>query len=332
MKAVWYSRQGKAGEVLEVGEMPKPEAGPGEVRVRLATSGVNPSDVKSRGLRPPAFARVVPHSDGAGVIDQVGAGVPASRLGQRVWVWNGQWQRPQGTAAEWISLPEAQAVALPEHTDFAAGACLGIPALTAVQAVLHTERMLGDLRGQQVLVTGASSAVGHYITQLVTLAGGRVIGTVGSEAKAAHARAAGLQEAIFYKQEPVAERVKALTQGSGVDAIIDMDFATAARYAQEGALRPHGQLVCYGSNAGEVNMVFRPWLFHSIGVKFFLVYDLLPAERAAAVARLDALMRGGQLVHAIGARLALEQAAQAHEVVERGETIGNVVLDIASVT
>lgn len=330
MKAVWYSRQGEAQAVLEMGEMPTPEPAAGEVRVRLATSGVNPSDVKSRALRPPAFARVVPHSDGAGVIDQVGAGVPASRLGQRVWIWNGQWLRPQGTAAEWICVPEAQAVPLPDNTDFAAGACLGIPALTAVQAVLLTERMVGDLRGQQVLVTGASSAVGHYITQLVTLAGGRVLGTVGSEVKAAHARAAGLQEAIFYKHEPVAERVKALTNGQGVSVIIDMDFSSAARHVQEGALRPHGQVVCYGSNAAEVNMVFRPWLFHSFGVKFFLVYDLHPADRAIALARLDALMRAGQLVHAVGKRLALEQAARAHEVVERGETIGNVVLDIAA--
>lgn len=330
MKAVWYTRQGQAREVLEVGEMPVPEPGPGEVRVRLATSGVNPSDVKSRALRPPAFARVVPHSDGAGVIDRLGAGVAASRMGQRVWIWNGQWQRPQGTAAEWICVPEAQAVVLPDNTDFAAGACLGIPALTAMHAVQRTERLLGDLRGRQVLVTGASSAVGHYITQMVAQAGGHVLGTVGSEAKAAHARAAGLQEAIFYKHEPVAERVKALTGGQGVDVIVDMDFATASRYASEGALRPHGQVVCYGSNAAEVNLVFRPWLFHSLGVQFFLVYDLLPAEREAALRQLDALLRGGRLVHVIGARQALEQAAQAHEAVERGEAMGNVVLDIAS--
>ena len=328
MKAVWYSRNGDANDVLQVGELPTAEPGPGEVRVRLSTSGVNPSDVKSRRAKPLTDPLVVPHSDGAGVIDRVGAGVPASRLGERVWVWNGQWQRAIGTACEYIALPEAQAVRLPEQTDFAAGACLGIPALTAIQAVTWAERLAGDLRGQSVLVTGASSAVGHYITQLVTLAGGRVIGTVGSEAKAAHARAAGMQEAIFYKTESVPERVKAFTQGQGVAAIIDMDFSSTAGWAAE-ALRHHGQVVCYGSNALQQSFEYRPWLFNSLGVKFFLVYELTPADRVLAVARLTGLLTQGALQHSIGPRFALQQMVQAHQAVEAGASIGNVVVDIA---
>ncbi|UUZ67322.1 alcohol dehydrogenase catalytic domain-containing protein [Polaromonas sp. P2-4] len=184
MKAAWYSRNGEARDVLQVGELPDPQPGPGEVRVRLATSGVNPSDVKSRRGRPLSNERVVPHSDGAGVVDAVGAGVSASRIGERVWIWNGQWQRSMGTACEAIALPEAQAVELPKGTSFDAGACLGIPALTAVQAV----HLAGPLAGRDVLITGAGNAVGHYVTQLATQAGARVIGTVGSEAKAVHAR------------------------------------------------------------------------------------------------------------------------------------------------
>ena len=238
MKAAWYTQNGEAQDVMLVGELSTPSPQPGEVLVRLATSGVNPSDVKSRRARPVNDPLIVPHSDGAGVIEAVGAGVPAARVGERVWIWNGQWQRPLGTCAEYIALPAAQAVALPEGVDFAAGACMGIPGLTAVQAVILAERLAGDLRGQTVLVTGASSAVGHYITQMVTLAGGRVIGTVGSEVKAAHARTAGMQEAIFYKTESVPERVKALTNGRGADVIIDMDFSTTARWAAEGALAP----------------------------------------------------------------------------------------------
>ncbi|PUE07613.1 NADPH:quinone reductase [Limnohabitans sp. T6-20] len=328
MKAAWYTQNGEAQDVMQVSELPTPTPQAGEVLVRLVTSGVNPSDVKSRRARPLSDPLIVPHSDGAGVIETVGAGVSAARVGQRVWVWNGQWQRALGTCAQYIALPDAQAVALPDDTDFAAGACMGIPGLTAVQAVILAERLAGDLRGQTVLVTGASSAVGHYITQMVCLAGGRVIGTVGSEAKAAHARAAGMAEAIFYKTESVPERVKALTHGRGADVIIDMDFSTTARWAAEGALAAHGQVVCYGSNALDVSMPFRPWLFQSMGVKFFLVYDLTPSDRVRAVARLSAMLAQQQLQHSIGARFALDQIAQAHQTVESGQTVGNVVVDL----
>ena len=328
MKAAWYTHNGEAQDVMQVGELPTPTPHAGEVLVRLMTSGVNPSDVKSRRARPLTDPLVVPHSDGAGVIEAVGEGVPASRVGQRVWVWNGQWQRPMGTCAQFIALPEAQAVALPDGTDFAAGACMGIPGLTAVQAVILSERLAGDLRGQTVLVTGASSAVGHYITQMVRLAGGRVVGTVGNEAKALHAKAAGMEEAIFYKTESVPERVQSLTQGRGADVIIDMDFSTTARWAAEGALAPHGQVVCYGSNAPEVALPFRPWLFQSMGVKFFLVYDLTPADRQVAVARLSAMLSQQQLQHSIGARFSLNQIAQAHQMVEAGQVVGNVVVDL----
>lgn len=328
MKAAWYTQNGEAQDVMLVGELSTPSPQPGEVLVRLATSGVNPSDVKSRRARPVNDPLIVPHSDGAGVIEAVGADVPAARVGERVWIWNGQWQRPLGTCAEYIALPAAQAVALPEGVDFAAGACMGIPGLTAVQAVILAERLAGDLRGQTVLVTGASSAVGHYITQMVTLAGGRVIGTVGSEVKAAHARTAGMQEAIFYKTESVPERVKALTNGRGADVIIDMDFSTTARWAAEGALAPHCQVVCYGSNALEVPLPFRPWLYQSMGVKFFLVYDLTPADRRVAVQRLSDMLVANQLQHSIGARFTLNQVAQAHRTVEAGQTVGNVVIDL----
>ena len=328
MKAAWYSRNGEAQDVMQVGDLPTPSLKPGEVLVRLATSGVNPSDVKSRRARPLSDPLIVPHSDGAGVIEAVGQGVPVSRVGERVWVWNGQWQRPMGTCAQFIALPAAQAVALPDGVDFAAGACMGIPGLTAVQAVILAERLGGDLRGQNVLVTGASSAVGHYITQMVTQAGGRVIGTVGSEGKAVHAQAAGMQDAVYYKTESVPQRVKALTQGRGADVIIDMDFSTTAGWASEGALAPHGQVVCYGSNALEVPLPFRPWLFQSMGVKFFLVYDLTPADRQTAVARLSGMLAAGQLQHSIGARYPLDQVAQAHRTVEAGQTVGNVVIEL----
>jgi len=325
-RAAWYEQNGEARDVMKVGELPLQAPGAGEVCVHLLTSGVNPSDVKSRRAKPLTSPWVVPHSDGAGIIEAVGEGVSEKRIGERVWIWNAQWQRPHGSASEAIVLPESQAVKLPDNTDFAAGACMGIPGLTAVQAV----HLAGNeqLRGKKVLVTGASSAVGHYITQLVTQYGGQVIGTVGSEVKAAHAIAAGAVETILYKTEPVLERLKAFTGGQGVDAIIDMDFATASQWVTAGGLKPHGQLIGYGSNVvGDIPLTFRPLLFNSIGLKFFLVYDLLPADRAWCVNRVNELLAAGKLQHTIGARFSLDQIVQAHEAVEAGQ-LGNVVIDL----
>lgn len=324
MRAAWYSKSGSARDVLVVGELATPSPARGEVRVKLATSGVNPSDVKSR-RRPLLYERVVPHSDGAGIIDAVGEGVSSERIGQRVWIWNGQWQRPMGTAAEYVVVPEPQAVPLPEKTNFAAGACLGIPALTAFQAV----RLLGDISGKIVLVTGAASAVGHYVTQLAVLGGARVIGTVGSEERAAHAKAAGAFATINYKQEPVAERLRQLTGSQKVDAIVDMDFSSTVRLIADGVLVPHGTVVSYGSNSVEDHPVpFRTLLFSSISLRFFLVYDLTPTERRLAVDRLNALLADGRLSHTIGGRFSLDQIAAAHEAVEGGKVIGNVVLEL----
>ena len=325
MRAAWYSRNGEARDVLVVGELPTPTPGPGEVRVKLATSGVNPSDVKSRRGRPLDSERIVPHSDGAGVIDAAGDGVPASRIGERVWIWNGQWKRPMGTAAECIVLPEKQAVALPESTDFAAAACLGIPAMTALQAV----RLCGDIAGRTLLVIGASSAVGHYVAQIAVIKGAKVIGTVGSPAKAKHASAAGVAATIDYKIEPVAQRVKDLTAGRGVDAIVDMDFSTTIRLVGEGALAPHGKVVSYGSNeVGDVPVPFRALLWNSVGLQFFLVYDLEDDDRRAVIGELSRLLAERRLSHTIGARFSLEDVAAAHEAVERGTSIGNVVVEI----
>lgn len=326
MRAAWYTNNGEARDVLTIGDLPTPAPGPGEVRVTMMASGVNPSDVKSRRARPVTDTLIVPHSDGAGVIDAVGAGVQALTPGDRVWLWNGQWQRPLGTAATAIVLPQAQAVALPDNTDFAAGACLGIPAMTAWHAV----SLLGDIRGKSVLIVGAGSAVGHYAAQMAVLAGAQVTGTVGSPEKARHAGAAGVTAIIDYKAEDVAARVQELTAGRGVDAIIDMDFSHTASLLSDGLLAPHGTLVCYGSNInGDIGIPFRTALFNSLNLRFFLVYDLRPAERLAALAGLSKLLRDGQLSHTIGACFTLDEIVAAHEAVELGKVLGNVVIEFA---
>ena len=325
MQAVWYERNGGAKEVLIYGDLPTPEPAKNEVRVKLFASGVNPSDVKSRLARPLQDSFIVPHSDGAGIIDAIGQGVDAERLGERVWVWNAQWQRPMGTSAQFVCLPSQQAAHLPDGTSFQEGACMGIPGLTALQAV----RIAGDVTKQTVLVTGASSAVGHYATQMLKRLGARVIGMVGSAAKAAHAMEAGADNCLFYKTDDVVAQVKDLTQGKGVDTIIDMDFSTTISWVTQGILRPHGHLVCYGSNPpAEVPVMFRPLLFNSISISFFLVYDLPVQQREPCVHILNRMLENKQLKHTIGATFSLQQTAEAHLTVEAGQTIGNVVIDL----
>lgn len=324
MKAAWYSKNGEAKDVLSVGEQPTPKPAAGEVLVRLRSSGVNPSDVKSRRGRPLAGPLVIPHSDGAGVIEAVGEGVPAARMGQRVWIWNGQWQRPFGTAAEYIAVPTAQAVALPDTVDFATAACFGIPALTAIHAV----RLAEAAGARRLLVTGAASAVGHYATQAAVHKGMQVIGTA-SATRAPAAREAGATHVIDYKGEDVAARVAELTGGKGVDAIIDMDLSSTAPLLARGALAPHGTLVCYGSNAmGDVPVPFRDLLFRGLTLRFFVVYELQPADRYAAIAELGVLLQQNVLRTKLAARYPLEQIVAAHEAVEQG-AFGNVVLEIA---
>jgi NADPH2:quinone reductase len=328
MLAAFYERTGPAREVLQLGELPTPEPGPGEVRIRLAASGVNPSDVKSRaGLRSSAlpFPRIVPHSDGAGTIDAVGAGVAAARRGERVWTWNGAWRRPFGTAAEYIVLPAGQAVALPEGIGFEAGACLGIPALTA----LHAVRMDGGVADKAVLITGGAGAVGHYAIQMARLLGARtIIATVSNAAKAQVALRAGADETIDYRNEDVAARVAQLTHNEGVDRVIEVDFAANVTAALN-AVKEEGDIVVYGSGKPDVAVPFFPAILKNLRVRFMMVYVLTPKDRAAALDRLGSWLRDGKLEHQIAERLPLAQVAQAHELVESGRVTGNVVLTIS---
>lgn len=323
MRAAWYERNGPAREVLVVGEMPTPSPGPGEVLVRLATSGVNPSDWKTRsGTRPMAAPRVIPHSDGAGTIEAVGEGVDRARIGERVWIWNGQWKRAFGTAAEHIALPAAQAVRLPDNTGFEAGACLGIPALTAWRAV-QTD---GGVAGQTVLVAGGAGAVGHYAIQMAKLLGAaRVIATVSSAAKAAHARAAGADDVIDYRAENVVERVRDLTGGRGVDRVVEVDLAANAALLPQIVARD-GFCACYGSGKADMTLSFGPMILSGAAIRFFIVYELSDAARAQSVAQLTAWLEAGKLQHAIGQVMPLADIVAAHEAVEAGSVMGNVVL------
>lgn len=327
MQAAFYERTGSAAEVLQLGEWPDPRPGPGELRVRLRWSGVNPSDVKSRaGLRSKvlAFPRIVPHSDGMGVVDAVGEGVDAKRIGERVWIWNGAWGRANGTAAQFIVLPARQAVPLPAGVPDEAGACLGIPALTALQAVL----MAGGVQGQSVLVAGGAGAVGHYAVQFARQLGARqVIATVSSDQKAQIVREAGADLAIDYRRENLVERVREATGGRGVDRVIEVDIA-ANRLLDLELLRSGGDLVVYGSGQGEFTLPFFPLISKNLNLRFFIVYNLADEDRARAEAVLADFLARGTLQHCIAQRVPLAQIVQAHELVESGRAVGNVVIEL----
>ncbi|MDE2119583.1 MAG: NADPH:quinone reductase [Betaproteobacteria bacterium] len=327
MQAAYYTRLGPARDVLQLGEVPTPQPAHGEVRVRLQCSGVNPSDVKSRmGLRNPRmpFERVIPHSDGAGVIDAVGVGVDPARIGRRVWTWNAAWGRPDGTAAQWVCLPQQQAVDLPDNVDAAAGACLGIPALTALHAVLLGE----GVAGRTVLVAGGAGAVGHYAVQMASqLGAARVIASVSTPAKAELARAAGADAVVRYRDEPLVERVAELTGGRGVDRIIELDIGVNGA-ADLDMLRNGGECVVYGSSQAQIQLPFFPLIAKNLQLRCFIVYHLTPAERERAQGTLTRMLQRGVLQHNIAARVPLRDIARAHEMVESGAAVGNVVLDI----
>jgi NADPH:quinone reductase len=326
MRAAFYEHNGPARQVLKLGDVDMPLPGPGEVRVKLATSGVNPSDVKARAgsTRKIAYPRVIPHSDGAGEIDMVGEGVSAARLGERVWLWNAQWLRAFGTCAEFIALPSEQAVRLPPNVSFDVGACLGIPAMTAFHAVAVARAA----PGMTLLVAGGAGAVGHYAVQFAKAAGATVIATVSSPEKAKAALGAGADHTIDYKRDDVGAQVMAITGKKGVDGIIELDIAANAKLIPQ-VLRPRGTVVVYGTGAVDADLPLFFLLRNAIALKFIYVYELDAAERAAALAGIERALTTGELITKIGAAFPLAETAAAHEAVERGTVLGNVVVEIA---
>ena len=325
MKSVWYERFGSARDVLELGEMPDPVPEPGEVLVRLHASGVNPSDVKLRaGARPGsvmAFPKITPHSDGAGQIVGVGTGVNKSRIGERVWIWNGQWKRPYGTAAELITIPQAQAVELPPETSFAEGACLGIPAMTAWYAT-HGAM---DLAGKTVLVTGGAGTVGRYACQMAALGGANVITTVSSAEKAAHSKA---ENWINYKNDDVTNKVMDMTNGSGVDLIVDVDFGANQATNLE-LIKESGVISAYASAADMTPMLeFYGFMFKNVTLRMLIAYLIPDHARRRGEAQINTWLSNGDLAHAVVNGGTLDTVANAHDQVMAGKKLGTVVVSI----
>lgn len=322
MRAAWYEKQGPANEVLIVGEMPDPRPEAGEVRIRIAASGINPGDIKKRedsfGLGMP-YPRVIPHSDGAGVVDQVGNGVSAEWVGQRVWCYGAQSYRPFGTAAEFTVVPLDHVAPLPEIVSPEQGACLGIPGITAHRAV----HVGGEVAGRAVLVQGAGGAVGMCAVQLARYAGARVIGTVRSSAEEPAARAAGAHEVVLNDQT-LPERMKALTP-EGVDHIVEVAFG-ANIDADVEMLKMGGSIGAYATDNATPKIPFWLMVFKNLRV-FLLGSDDFPTEAKVAATRdLNAALQAGWSGFEIGERIPLAEIARAHELAEHPVRRGRIVV------
>lgn len=325
MKAVWYTRQGAAQEVLEYGEQPTPIPAHGEVRVRLRASAVNPADANRRAgrLHLMEFPFIIPNSDGAGVIDAVGEGVSRDRVGERVWVYFGQRGRPLGTAAEYICLSEELASKLPDHVDFAEGACLGVPCMTAYCALFAD----GPIEGKTVLVTGGAGAVGHYAVQLAKWGGARVIATVSSPAKGLHAQRGGADFVVDYTAVTAQKDVRQAAGLRGVDRIVDVDAVANAdlvlSVAAEGC-----EWVSYAIGAQPITAMPMSRIIRlNLRLRGLYLSGLSPSVRRHAQIGVQRwLLETPGAIHTVDRRFALRDTAQAHLAVEAKNKLGTVVV------
>jgi NADPH2:quinone reductase len=324
MRAAWYEKQGPAREVLTVGEMPDPIPGPGEVRIRIAASGINPGDIKKRqdsfgiGM---AYPRVIPHSDGAGRVDKVGDGVPPEWVGRSVWCYGAQSYRPFGTAAEFTVVPLEKAARLPDNVAPEQGACLGIPGITAHRAVF----VAGPVDGHTVLVQGAGGSVGLCAVQLARRGGAHVIGTVRSSSEEETARNAGAHEVLRNDKEFQAH-LTALAP-DGVDHIVEVAFGANIEVDVE-LLKMGGSIATYATDNATPNIPFWQMVFKNIRA-FFLGSDDFPVEAKMVAARdLNAALEAGWPGFEISERIPLSETARAHELAEHPVRPGRIVVTL----
>jgi NADPH:quinone reductase len=323
VRAAVYERTGPAAEVLRVTDVPQPEPGPGEVRVRVQASGINPTDVKSRGgLTPrPIDGFQIPHHDGAGVIDAVGPGVPADRVGQPVWIWMAAAGQRWGTAAEWTVVPERHAVPLPEGVSPELGASLGVPAMTAHRCLFAD----GPVDGETVLVAGGAGAVGHFSIQLANWGNAaQVLATVSSPAKAQLAKEAGAAAVINYRDADAADQIVSAAAGP-VDRIVEV--ALGSNLALDLAVsRPDTVVVSYAAEATDPVLPVRVCMTANVVLRFMLLYRVPQAALDQAVADISVALSIGALTELPVHRFALDEIVAAQEAVER--SIGGKVLVI----
>jgi NADPH:quinone reductase-like Zn-dependent oxidoreductase len=327
MRAALFQSFGPAQDVLKVAELDTPTPQPGEVLVRLATSGVNPSDVKKRAGSFPNLlddGYVIPNSDGAGVIEAVGEGVDTSRAGERVWVYQAQFARRFGTAAEYVAIDASRAVTLPDEAAFDVGACLGIPAMTAHRCVFSD----GDVSGQTMLVTGGAGRVGHYAVQWASQAGANVIATASNSDDMAACASAGAAHVVNHRDDAFASAVLEASGGLPVDRIIDVEFG-ANLQASLKVLRVGGTIATYSSTqVPEPQLPFFQMMYKDVTVQFVIVYAMPEAAKQHAIADIEIALRERRLQHRIAHSVPLSEIARANELIEAASIRGAVVLNI----
>ncbi|NEQ53901.1 MAG: NADPH:quinone reductase [Leptolyngbya sp. SIO3F4] len=328
MQAIWYEQPGNASDVLQYGDMALPEPGDGEVRVKIHASGINPSDTKFRsgwmGLRQP-YPRTIPHNDGAGVIDAVGEGVSPDRIGERVWIYEAQRHSAFGTAAEYVVIPAYKAVTMPDSLEFAAGASLGVPAMTAHYSIFSD----GPITDKTVLVHGGAGAVGSYAIQLARWGGAKtILATVSSDEKATVAQRMGADHIINYRQEDAVAQVREFVGKRGCDRIVDVALA-ANMVVNAKLVARNGVIATYESgNAATVEIPFYDLLYKNAALRTVLVYAMSNAAHKAAVQDINQAITDGALQHLIAAHYPLSETAAAHDAVDSGKLIGKVVIDV----
>ncbi|WP_210546188.1 NADPH:quinone reductase [Rhodoferax sp. PAMC 29310] len=327
MKAAWYEKFGVASEVIQVGEFDKPTAGHGEVLVRMKTSGVNPSDTKKRdGAFPNLLDNgpVIPNSDGAGVIEAVGTGVPHSRVGQRVWIYQAQFGRLHGTAAQYLAIDSCRAVPLPDNVDFDIGACLGIPAMVAHRCVFAD----GSVKGQVLLITGGAGRVGYYAIQFAKQGGATVIATAHSAEAQKDSLEAGADFLVSHHEADWHEQVLKITKGRKVDRVIDVEFGQNLPKILD-VIRVGGVIASYSSTVvAEPALPFKRMMFMDLTVRMVIVYAMPEDAKEAAIRDITLALEKGTLQHRIAARYPLEQFAESNRKIEQGGFLGCVVVDI----
>ena len=327
MRAASFDNFGPASDVLTVGEIKTPSAGAGEVLVRLHTSGVNPSDVKKRAGSFPNLldaGPVIPNSDGAGIIEAVGEGVDASRVGERVWVYQAQFARRLGTAAEYVALDSTRAVTLPDNASFQVGACLGIPAMTAHRCVFAD----GDVSGQTIVVTGAAGRVGYYAVQWASQAGATVIATASNDEDSAACKTAGATQVVNHRSDTFAEDILAANGGERVDRVIDLEFG-ANLPTWIATLKTSGTVATYGSTVNpEPALPFFQLMYMDMSVRFIIVYAMPETAKQQAMADISTALANDRLLHRIAATFPLHEIAAANELIEQAIIRGAVILTI----
>jgi NADPH:quinone reductase-like Zn-dependent oxidoreductase len=327
MHAAWFEAFGPARDVLKLGELDTPEPGAGEVLVRMHTSGINPSDVKKRAGSFPNLLDdgfVIPNSDGAGVIEAIGEGVDKSRIGERVWVFQAQYGRRFGTAAEYVAISSNCAPRLPQKAGYEVGACIGIPVMTAHRAVFAD----GDVDGQTLLITGGAGRVGYYAVQWASRAGANVIATASNDADAETCRQAGAHQVVNHRDKKFAKAVLDANGGELVDRVVDVEFGANLPVSIE-VLRIGGTIATYASvQVPEPKLPFFQMMYKDLTIRMIIVYAMPDSAKDHAVADITRALREEALQHRIAHKLPLDRIAEGNEIVEEGACRGAVIVTI----